>query len=229
MTAHKGSRRKKNGKVYVYGAYYCGFAVTKGETVCDHRVRYPQDELEQSLLARFAEATELEYLERLCRYVNEAIAHAYRAEHDTVVLRRDLASERGRLSRLIDLATDEELGEIDMLRTKLADTRGRIAKLEERLEAASAIEASRPPALLPSAVRSYLAQFMTLVAEDLPRAKAEMRLHIEGDLRVFPDVALEGQKACVVRGRVTTAGLLGSLSEPGGQLVARNVYCGGPI
>ena len=73
--------RKKGTALYRYGAYRCGFAKTKGPTVCPHGTVYPQEQLEGALLAKFGEAMTPHMIEALASRVNAQIEAVLRGHN----------------------------------------------------------------------------------------------------------------------------------------------------
>jgi site-specific DNA recombinase len=219
--------RKKRDRTYATGRYYCTFARTKGPSVCAHTTAYRQDVLEGALLDRLAEATRAEHLENLAARVNDVLRRATKNDPARErELRSELEKTKASARRLVLLLADGGAA-FPSIREELAGLEKRRAETEDEL---SRFEQSRdkgPPTLLPVAVTAYLGDLLGVLKRDLPRVKAEIARHLDGDLILSPRLSPAAERWATITGKVSPAGLLGPFSGPGGVLPT--VHCGGRI
>jgi DNA invertase Pin-like site-specific DNA recombinase len=212
------AKRRKAGKVYVYGWYRCGFARDKGPSVCTHRTWYPQAPLERALIAKFREATTPAMVSTLVQMVNAELDRAQRdAEARAGTQKAELLRLEREAANLVRFLA--EGGDSRTVREELRAIEEAIQAV--RLEFTSH-ERRAPLRVHRAWVESQLDHLEDLLRRDACGARAEIRKHLDGMLTVNPLPGPAGARRLEISGRVKHDSLLADQ-----EAVRALVGCGG--
>jgi DNA invertase Pin-like site-specific DNA recombinase len=199
--------RRKGTAVYRYGVYRCGFAKTKGPTVCPHGTAYRQERLEGALLARFREALTAAMIDALASMVNahlEAVFQGHIAQ--AAKLRNEIERLDGQASHLVRfLATG---GDSPAVRTELRSLETRLAELRAEQATIDQASALPRPRVHPAWVMDKLERLDMLLREDPQRAKVQILKHLDGDLVIMPRPSMAAMRMVEISGRAKADSLL---------------------
>jgi hypothetical protein len=148
-------------------------------------MRYRQDVIEGALLDRLAEVTKREHLNELAARVNAAVARlATEIPAQEAELQKRIAAARTEAGRLVEFIA---AGHVPALvREKLAELERQIEGAEAQLAAIGESGLQSAPTLHPQRLRAYLADLRGLLTHELPRAKAIISRHLDGDMMLHP-------------------------------------------
>ena len=185
-------------RTYKQGWYRCSMAVSRGPTVCGHRVGYRREVLENTVLEEFRRAT-VEQAEAIAAMINERIAATAKAQGDRPnAIAAELTGLRvaaRNLARFIAEGNDSRT-----VREELTATEALITALEAEAVSLTNRAAPQVPWVHPELVRQRLGDLLGLLKRDPVRAKAVVARHLESDLRIVPQPAPAGERLALIEG-----------------------------
>lgn len=211
--------RKKGTTTYTYRWYVCGFAKDKGPQVCQHRVWYRADWLEDAIIARFREATTPAMLQAVVEIINATLttsgqgadAGAQHIQADVLRLEREAAN----LVRFLRDGQDSPT-----VRAELEATETALQGLREDRTRLQGLVGQPIPQVQLSWVQAKLQHLDDLLRQDPVGAKLEFMKHLEGDLTISPLPAVTGQRRAEITGCAKANSLLADQEAACVRLVA---------